>query len=68
MSILNDMLNIGGLGEPRRLDYVIREYETLQARVVRLEELLEAKGVITSAERSRLEARESGPPSQAPHL
>jgi hypothetical protein len=58
MSILNDMLNIGGMGEPQRLDYVIREHEKLQARVIRLEELLLAKGLITEGEKSALESQE----------
>jgi hypothetical protein len=58
MSILNDMLNFGGMGEPHRLDYVIREHEKLQARVIRLEELLLAKGLITEREKSTLDSQE----------
>lgn len=56
MSILNNMLNAGLMGEPQRLDYVIREHDRLQARVDRLTELLRSKGLITSEELSALES------------
>ena len=59
MSILNDMLNMGMMGEPGRVDYVIREYEKLEARLTRLEGLLLAKGLITNAEQSALQSPDS---------
>jgi hypothetical protein len=54
MSVLNDLLNTGLMGEPQRLDYVIREHERLQRRVSDLEELLKSKGIISDEERTRL--------------
>jgi hypothetical protein len=42
MSILDAWL----MGEPRRLDYVIREHEKLRRQVETLTELLVARGVI----------------------
>lgn len=60
MSILNDMLNGGMMGEPERLDYVIHEHEKLQARVNQLIELLIAKGLITTQERAAFESPADG--------
>jgi hypothetical protein len=68
MSILNDMLNTGLMGEPQRLDYIIREHEKLQARVTRLEELLLSKGVITEGEKTTLEFQDARSPAAGPHL
>jgi len=61
MSILNSMLNAGLMGEPQRLDYVIRAHDLLQARVDRLTELLRSKGLITAEELSALEAAADDP-------
>ena len=54
MSILNDLLSAGQMGEPDRLDYVIREHEQLLSRVEALIELLRSKGLITDEEASQL--------------
>lgn len=40
MAIFSDMLNIGMMGEPARLDHLIREHEKLEAKFNRLMELL----------------------------
>ena len=50
MSALNDLLNVNQMGEPQRLDYIIREHEKLQARVSRLEALLQARGLLSPEE------------------
>ena len=55
MATFSDMLNIGMMGEPARLDYLIREHEKLEAKFRRLAELLTSKGLITREERMSLE-------------
>ena len=59
MAILSDMLNMGMMGEPARLDHVIREHERLEAKFNRLAELLTSKGLITKEERLALESQET---------
>lgn len=53
MAVLNDLLNLGMMGEPQRLDHVIRELEKLQRRVAELEELLRSKGIIAVEQQTR---------------
>jgi hypothetical protein len=33
MSILNDLMNVGTMGESQRIDYIIREHEKLKVQV-----------------------------------
>jgi hypothetical protein len=54
MSILDEVFNAGMMGEPERLDFIIREHQKLEVRVARLEELLRSKGIITDEEHTRL--------------
>jgi hypothetical protein len=54
MAVLNDLLNVGMMGEPQRLDYVIREHERLRRRVAELEQLLRSKGILTAEDQARL--------------
>lgn len=54
MSILNDLLSIGSMGESGRLDYVVREQDKLQARFAALLGVLAANGALTPDDVARL--------------
>jgi hypothetical protein len=62
MSILNSILTTSQMGEPARLDYIIREHEKLEARVESLVNLLRSKGLITDEEVSELTANPANLP------
>ena len=53
MSILSSVLNAQMMGEPQRLDYVIREHEKLERKVDALIELLVSKELLTRSEIER---------------
>ena len=59
MSVLDELFNEGMMGEPERLDHIIREHEKLRARVSQLEDLLRSKGILTDEERARLAGPET---------
>jgi hypothetical protein len=75
MALINDLLNVGTMGESNRLDYAIREHEALQAKYAALKAsvdtliaVLRQKGVLTDDEESALlldvTASPTLPPSQ----
>jgi hypothetical protein len=54
MSLMNDILNTATYGESDRLDWVVKQLETLQARQEALSALLVAKGLLTVDELARM--------------
>lgn len=53
MSVIDDLFRTS-VGEPARLDYIIREHDKLKKRVEALEYFLISKGLLTRDERAHL--------------
>jgi len=59
MSLMNDMLSSATYGESDRLDWAVKQLESLQARHDALAALLVTKGILTPDDVARLNAEPS---------